>query len=310
MSKHRFTNRGGSLFGTAIVAIAAVSASAARGGSINHGSFEGTKAIYRNVTESGPDIPPGLFVPQTPSYSQTPNPQLTFQPLGFVQTDESRVFELKTKSSLLSYAVGSKPIVGDPNYVGYALMGNSFQIAGTYSVWAPLGAGDMGAGSPASIAKVAMNSNYTIQVTGVNWHSYSGGTVLARSVAIVPSDVTVTGPQGSTTNGTWTGSDSINWADVRLAAGIGASDVITEVSLQFSTDIAAAGVYGSARTQVTNLNVINPVEPVAVPEPPTVILAGLGAAAAVGHGYRRRKLRRSADADGGSDEQDAIALTA
>ncbi|NDC53653.1 MAG: PEP-CTERM sorting domain-containing protein [Planctomycetia bacterium] len=35
------------------------------------------------------------------------------------------------------------------------------------------------------------------------------------------------------------------------------------------------------------------IELVAVPEPPTVILAGLGVAAAVGHGYRRR-LRRSA----------------
>ncbi|NBW96875.1 MAG: PEP-CTERM sorting domain-containing protein [Planctomycetia bacterium] len=251
-------------------------------------------------------------MPQTPVYSQVPNPQLTFLPTTFVQTDQSTSFDLKTKSSLLSFAVGSKQIVGDPNYTGYALAGNVFQIAGTYSVWAPFGAGDMGAGSPASIAKVAMSSNYSLQVTGVNWHAYAGGSPLTRSITIVPSDVTVTGPQGSATNGTWTGTDAINWNDVRLAAGVGAGDAITEISLQFSTDIAAAGVYGSARTQVTNLNVTNAVQPVAVPEPPTVILAGLGAAAAVGHGYRRRKLRRDAAVNGLVDDQDegAIALTA
>lgn len=309
MSVKRLCSQGGSLVGATVVALASLAATAF-GGSINHGTFEGSKAAYRNVTESGADIPPGLFVPQTPIYTQTPNPQLTFQPTSFVQTDSGTSFDLKTKSSLLSFAVGSKQIVGDPNYAGYALTGNTFQIVGTYSVWAPLGVGDRGAGSPASIAKVSMNSDYTIQVTGVNWHSYSGGTILRRSVTIVPSDVTATGPQGAATNGTWTGTDSINWGDVRLAAGIGASDVITEVSLQFTTDVSAVGVYGTARTQVTNLNVINPVEPVAVPEPPTVILAGLGAAAAVGHGYRRRKLRRAADAQAGSDEQDAIAITA
>jgi hypothetical protein len=55
------------------------------------------------------------------------------------------------------------------------------------------------------------------------------------------------------------------------------------------------------------------IELVAVPEPPTIILAGLGAAAVVGHGLRRRKLRQR-DADGSdaewTAEEGAIALTA
>jgi len=68
-----------------------------------------------------------------------------------------------------------------------------------------------------------------------------------------------------------------------------------------------------ARTTVTNFNVNAPVELVAVPEPPTIILAGLGAAAAVGHGYRRRKLRqRGAEGSDGewTSDEGAIALTA
>jgi hypothetical protein len=53
-----------------------------------------------------------------------------------------------------------------------------------------------------------------------------------------------------------------------------------------------------------------------VPEPPTIILAGLGAVAVVANGYRRRK-QRSQDSDEGDNQgQDAgdlngaIALTA
>jgi hypothetical protein len=55
------------------------------------------------------------------------------------------------------------------------------------------------------------------------------------------------------------------------------------------------------------------VELVAVPEPPTIILAGLGAAAVVGYRFRRRKLRQR-DAEGSDAEwnveEGAIALTA
>ena len=311
MSVHRFITQAGGRCG-AIFALLAVSATAAFGGSINHGSFEGTKAIYRNVTESGPSIPPGLFVPPDPIYTQTPNPQLTFLPLNFVQTDQSTSFDLKTKSSLIAFAVGAKTIVGDPDYRGYALTGNTINLAGTYNVYAPFGAGDRGVGTPASLAKVSMAAAYTIQVTGVNWLPYSGGSALNRSMTITPSDVTITGPQNSSVNGNWAGTSAIDWSDVRLAAGIGSGDHITELSIQLTTDIAAAGVYGVARTTVTNLNVINPVDPVAVPEPPTVILAGLGAAAALGHGYRRRKFRRNAGAgtEIDSDETGANALTA
>jgi hypothetical protein len=301
-------------FQVALLGAAALIAGPASAGTINWGTFGGVKAEYKNVTESGPDVVPpasGLFVPQTPTYTENPNPQLTFLPQNFVQTDQNVVFDLKSKSALLAFAVAAKPIVGDPDYVGYALTGNTINMAGTYSVWAPFGAGDMGAGSPASIAKVTMSADYTIQVTGVNWLPYSGGASINRSMPIVPSDVTVNGPQNAATTGTWQGSDTIDWVALRVAAGIAPGDFVTELSIQYTGQIAAAGVYGAAETRATNLTVINPVDPVAVPEPPTVILAGLGVAAAVGQGYRRRKQRQAgSEPMANCDDNGAIALTA
>ena len=301
-------------FQAALLGAAALIAGPASAGTITWGTFGGFKAEYKNVTESGPDVVPpasGLFVPQTPMYTENPNPQLTFLPQNFVQTDQNMGFDLKSKSALLAFAVAAKPIVGDPDYVGYALTGNTINMAGTYSVWAPFGAGDMGAGSPASIAKVTMSADYTIQVTGVNWVPYSGGSSINRSMPIVPSDVPQTGPAGSAQTGGWAGTDTIDWVALRVAAGIAPGDFVTELSIQYTGQIAAASVYGAAETRVTYLSVNNPVDPVAVPEPPTVILAGLGAAAAVGHGYRRRKQRQagSESMKAGADNG-AIALTA
>lgn len=284
-------------------------------GTVNHGTFAGTKVTYANVRESGVDIPPALFVPATPMVTNTPDSQLSFSPQQFVQTDQSVVFDLKTKSSQLNIDIIGNALPGDPDYLGYALTGTRINMAGTYSVWAPLGTGDMGAGSPASIAKVTMSGNYTVQVTGVDWAPYSGSTPFGGSMTIVPSDATVNGPQNAATNGTWTGSTTIDWNALRASAGLSPTANITQIAFQYTAVIGAASVYGKAQTAVTNFNVVDTTAmvPVPVPEPPTIILAGLGAAAAVGHGYRRRKLRQrdadSSDAEW-TAEEGAIALTA
>jgi hypothetical protein len=145
----------------------------------------------------------------------------------------------------------------------------------------------------------------------VNWVPYSGGSSINRSMPIVPSDVTQTGPAGSAQTGGWAGTDTIDWVALRVAAGIAPGDFVTELSIQYTGQIAAASVYGAAETRVTYLSVNNPVDPVAVPEPPTVILAGLGAAAAFGHGYRRRKQRQAgSESMKAGDDNGAIALTA
>lgn len=111
---------------------------------MNDGTFAGTKVTYGNVSESGATIPSGLFVPATPVLTDNPDAQLTFGPQAFVQTDQSILFDLKTKSSQLNMDIIDNSLPGNPNYLGYALNGISFNIAGNYRVWAPFGAGDTG----------------------------------------------------------------------------------------------------------------------------------------------------------------------
>lgn len=302
------------LLPAAVLVSAGLGSAIGNAGTVNHGTFAGTKVTYANVTESGVDIPPTLFVPATPVVTNTPDSQLSFSPQQFVQTDEDVLFQLKSKSSQLNIDIIGNALPGDPDYLGYALTGTRLNMGGNYSVWAPLGVGDMGAGSPASIAKVTMSGNYSVQVTGVDWAPYSGGTSLGGSMTIVPSEVTANGPQPAT-NGTWSGSTTIDWTALRAAAGLSPTANITQVAFQYTAVIGAASVYGRAQTAVTNFNIVDSTDvvPVPVPEPPTIILAGLGAAAAVGHGYRRRKLRQR-DADGSDSEwtaeEGAIALTA
>lgn len=298
-------------FQIAVLGAAILIAGPASAGSINWGSFGGDKAEYKDVTESGNDVVPpatGVFIPKQPTYSENPQPQLTFLPENFVKTDLNQGIDLKSKSALLAFAVASKPIVGNPDYVGYALTGNTINVAGSYYLYVPFG----DVGEPLSTAKVAMAANYSIQVTGVNWSGYSGGESISRSITINPSFANATGPRNEPITGNWEGTSTIDWNELRIAAGIGAGDFITELSIQLTANISAGSLNAVAETRLKNLNLINPVAPVAVPEPPTVILAGLGVAAAVGQGYRRRKSQRNAQAGAEmvGDETGAIALTA
>lgn len=68
---------------------------------------------------------------------------------------------------------------------------------------------------------------------------------------------------------------------------------------------------GGSWARNTTANALS-VELVAVPEPPTIILAGLGAAAAVGQGLRRRKMRQATEggSESGDAEEAAAGLTA
>jgi hypothetical protein len=285
-----------------------VAASGALAGSLNLGDFEGPKAGFYDVVESGPMVPPSLYTPRTPEYTEDPNPQLKFVPENFtqfiVETSGTTPFDLQYKTAQLTLPMLAKQLVGDPDYRGYAFTGATLHLAGTYSVFAPFAN---------SQAKVTMDGQYTIQVTQVDWQPYSAVESFTSPFDVLPTSVTSVGPQDQQVAGNWEGNLSIDWAAVKSAAGLAAGQRITGATIQFTTDIAAASIYGMARTTVTNFNVNAPVEAVAVPEPPTIILAGLGAAAAVGHGIRRRKLRqRGAD---GSDaewnaEEGAIALTA
>ena len=133
----------------------------------------------------------------------------------------------------------------------------------------------------------------------------------------------VTNPDGFTLSGTANGGPhDQSWAasftksvmgagGLAEMSGLAQNALVTEISVSLQTNLYAEALYATATSQTDSVTVGGTVQP--VPEPPTIILAGLGAAAAVGHGYRRRKLRQR-DADGSDSEwnaeEGAIALTA
>jgi hypothetical protein len=299
-------------FGSAaLFAVLGLMATAAFGGVVSHPPFSTDQVAFTGITESTISGT-GLFIPPDPvaSLSGSSN-ELAFYPNRFILTDQSLSFDIKSLSSQLGMFVSGKVVSGTAGPIGYELETLNLNIKGSYSLLAPF-ATVPPPGSGASEALVQMNNvPLTIKVTGVNWSEYARGIALGATLNVSPNNVTAVGPNGSA-SGIWSGSYAVDMNALRAAAGILPTDSITQVQIQATATVYAASMYASAQSSVTNFDVQTNVEAVAVPEPPTVILAGLGVAAAVGQGYRRRKSRRNAEAGAemASDEIGAIALTA
>lgn len=302
-----------SLGGAALFAAVVVSAATAFGGSVSHGNFSTDRVVFRDVTEAGADIPPGLFAPPNPTPLESgSSSELTFFPNRFILTDQAAAFELKSLSSQLGMFVAGRTVFsGSGGATAFELQSLTLNIKGAYNLYAPFAS--VPPTNAQSIAQVQMSDvPVSVKVTGINWQSYAGGSALSGAIDVTPSDVTVVGPNGSA-SGNWTGSYSIDWAALRVQAGILPTDYITEIQIQATPTVYAASMFASAQASVTNFDVQTNTAPVAVPEPPTIILASLGAVAVVANGYRRKKQRRAGDAEPSIDENEdagAIALTA
>jgi hypothetical protein len=310
MSMFSNNSRHNCLGSAALFAVLGLIASAACGGVMSHSDFQTDQVLFSDITESGPDVPPGLFMPPDPTVSSSGSTnELAFFPNRFILTDQAQTFDLKSLSSQLGMFVSGKIVSGTGGLTGYELESMSFNIAGAYNLYAPFT--NIPPSGATSLAQVQMsNVPLTIKVTGVNWNSYAGGTVLTGTMNVTPSSVTATGPDGAD-SGTWTGSYAVDMNALRAAAGILPTDYISQIQIQATASVFAASLYASAQASVTNFEVQTDTAPVAVPEPPTVILAGLGAAAAVGHSYRRRKQRQAgSESMMAGDDNGAIALTA
>jgi hypothetical protein len=311
MSIFNHTSRLNCLGSAAFFAASALMATAAFGGTVNHGNFTTDQVTFRDVSESGDDVPPGWFAPPAPvPGSSGSTNELAFFPNRFIVTGTDQSFGLATLSSQLGLFTAGRIVSGSAGPVGYELKNLNLSITGAYDLFAPFT--NVPPLGTTSIAMVQMNNvPLSIKVTGVNWASYASGLPLTTEIAVAPSTDTVSGPAGAK-SGNWSGSYAVNWNDLRAAAGLQPGDYITEIQIQATATVHAASMFASAKASVTNFDIQTETAPVAVPEPPTVILAGLGVAAAVGQGYRRRKSRRNAEAgtEMVGDEIGAIALTA
>jgi len=311
MSMFSNNSRHNCLGSAALVAVLGLIASAAFGGVMSHSDFQTDQVLFSGITESGPDIPPGLFMPPDPVVSSSGSTnELAFFPNRFIVTGTDQAFGMSTLSSQLGMYTAGRIVSGTGGPIGYELKSLNLSITGAYDLFAPFT--NVPPSNTTSIAMVQMNDvPLSIKVTGVNWSQWAVGSPLTTTMSVVPTTETVSGPAGSK-SGNWSGSYAVNWNDLRAAAGIQPADYITEIQIQATATVHAASMFASAYASVTNLEVQTDTAPIAVPEPPTVILAGLGVAAAVGQGYRRRKSRRNAEvgAEMASDEIGAIALTA
>ena len=251
---------------------------------IIHGNYTNTGVTYLNVTESGPGIPPSVFTPPSPATSyDTLNmvSQLSFVPNNFIQTDQSLSFDLKTKQSQLQINIQANP--------GMWFTGNALQLetAGSYNLVAPFGSPPLPltpGGATNSYAYASSTAAYTLMVTEVDNAPFIGGSLLTNTVVITPSSLASVGPGGSA-SGSWSGSTILDINTIKLHFGIGATNKVTGMVLQYSAQVAAAGVYGQATTSLMNLNVVNQV----VPEPSTYALLLMGAGALGYCGWRRRR---------------------
>jgi len=236
---------------------------------IIHGDFTNSKVSYLNVTESGPGIPPGIFVPPVPTTSDNPQSALSFAPNNFIETDQSLAFDLKTKQSQLQ--INIKAAAGRW-FDGTNAM--QLETAGSYNLVAPF---------TNSQAFSSSTAAYTLIVNEVDNITFNSGLTLTNAVVITPSSLSIIGPGGSV-GGSWSGRVTLDINTIKTAFGIGATNKITGMLLQYSAQVAAAGVFGNATTSLMNLNVIN----ATVPEPSTYALLAVSALALAYFGRRRR----------------------
>lgn len=243
---------------------------------IIHGDYINSKVSYLNVTESGPNIPPTLFAPPSPTTTADPYSQLAFAPNNFIQTDQSLAFDLKTKTSQLQIDMQSAPGLWFDNDGTTKPL--ELYTAGSYSLIAPFGP------TPQSQAFASFSASYTLLINEVDNMPFSAGAPLSANVNIVPSGASIIGPGGSSA-GTWNGSVSLDINTIKAHFGIGATNKITGMLLQYTANLGAAGVYGQSTATLLNFNVVN----ATVPEPTTYALLALGAGAAGLVGWRRRR---------------------
>lgn len=321
-------------FGSGVIfaALAAMGTSVF-GGSISYSDPALTASPYvkfTSVSEEWSDTVNGssnpVLSPPDPSVSLFANGTgILFDPQQFLKVDTSGTspFDLRTKATTLRVNAQGQAVSNNPGVLGYALNDVNFTIGGELSVWAPL------SNPPQpfnSYAQANVAANYTLVLKQVNWQNVQQNTQSgAVPLNLVQSSTTLRsgdpaimvqqyGPGGKQFY-TWTGNLSLSQAMLKSMFGItDPHQYVTEVGLALNPTISVVGVYGEGYAKVTNVGVSsNSLEVQPVPEPPTIILAGLGAAAAVGHGYRRRKLRqRGAEGSNGewNAEEGAIALTA
>ena len=242
---------------------------------------------------------------------------LTFTPSNYVVSGSQKAIFSSgttvspgTSASATTYTkfdVFGKETAYDPNsgiHTGYALRDLSINFNGKVS-WLRTGTIALGNSPSATLynnsfaGTASITYGVSLDVIGVNFDTFgslvsqpfgpilfqrtysrtsvSGDEVLNDQFVLAAEDMQVIRDSVRSSLG-WASNKPLEITGVRVN------------SLDLTLSTFARG--GQAKAEITSLTASADTALVAVPEPPTVILAGLGVAAVVANGYRRRRLRR------------------
>ena len=210
------------------------------------------------------------FVPADPVTSAAaPLSTFSFLPTTFVASTSGTGTNTTT-------AVVSLDMMANPGFwFDGAAIFLSLNAETTYSLAAP---------SPTSSAQVSLSAPVSVDVTGLDGAPYVSGTPLPGTLTVTPSSVSVSGPLAFT-NGSLSGTFTLDINTIKVYFGIGAGSKITAMRLQISPILTAQSQNGSATGQLVNFDVANNV----VPEPSTYALLLIGAGALGFVSWRRRR---------------------
>ena len=210
------------------------------------------------------------FVPSAPLTSATaPDSTLSFFPGGFSAVNSGSAWNIDTLNSVLTVTMDANP--------GYWFTNNALRLSAqvNYSLVAP---------TATSTAGVSVSAPFTLYITEVDGSPFgSPGLQLTNALGFTPSFVETTGPASFPT-GSLSGNVTLTLNTIKTHFGLGSSNRITGMRLQFSPVVSAWSERGSASASLVNVDVGNQV----VPEPSTYALLVLAASGLGVYALRRR----------------------
>ena len=221
------------------------------------------------VTYTYQDNPVNTYAPPSPLTSVSPVSSLAFAPNNFVASASGAGMQIDTQTGILTVDMIANPGM----YFSTGALG--LQVAGSYSMTAPFSSSE---------AFTSVTASYTLYLQEVDGVAFTSTTPLSGSLTILPTNsFSLVGP-GAVSSGLWNSSLSLDLNTIKAHFGIGATNNVTGLRLQYSSTLTAASINGSASIDTLNVNLTNQV----VPEPSTyalLILSGLAGLAI----WRRRR---------------------